>query len=78
VSADSVTAPRVILRAVRLPDPPTPCECLCATWAHQDCTGEGDTPVTVVRGRPGGPIRVCAPRWDDLAQRIPASARRAA
>ena len=61
-----------------LVDTPTPCECLCVFWAHQDCTGEGDTPVTVVRSGHGRTIRVCGPCADDLAQRVPGSARRAA
>jgi hypothetical protein len=71
-----MTAPRPLLVAAAVG--PTPCECLCATWAHQDCTGEGSTPVTIVRSRVGRTIRVCRPCGDDLAQRVPASARTAA
>lgn len=59
-------------------DRPTPCECLCATWAHQDCTGEGTTPVRIVRSGTARTIAVCGPCADDLTVRVPQSARTAA
>ena len=72
-----MNGPRVI-RAVTARPTPRPCECLCATWGHLDCTGNGCWALTITRNGRTKTLRMCPPCSSDIADRIPTSARRVA